>query len=90
LQLPNLVKLLISEETDCAGTSKTKKEVFVVLLINLFFMVCRTTLGYFAFHEPSAKDYAILMGYDRVIINCEWERVCKVVVTCVNPLLMNL
>lgn len=55
-------------------------------------MVRRITLGYFAFHdaEPSSKGYAILMGYGRVIINYEWERVCKVVVTCVKPLLMNL
>jgi len=55
-------------------------------------MVCRITLGYFAFHdaEPSPKGYAILMGYGRVIINYEWERVCRVVVTYVKPLLMNL
>jgi len=60
--------------------------------MDLFFMVCGITLGYFAFHgaEPSAKGYAILMGYGTVIINYEWERVCKVVVTCVKPLLMNL
>jgi len=60
--------------------------------MNLFFMVCRITLGYFAYHdaEPSAKGYTILMGYGRVIINYEWERVCRVVVTCVKSLLMNL
>jgi hypothetical protein len=36
-------------------------------------------MGYFAFHdaEPSAKGYAILMGYGRVIIIYEWEGFTK-------------